>query len=108
MFRRFSIDPADKKSHIFRRDKSSGRNRRVNPVNEAVVGHYYRLVDEDGAVDNTADELLDHFETKAADVIRQLGDPTHRPDARGRVLAHAVHRRAQAANAPRPGRPSRH
>ncbi len=79
MFRRFSIDPADKKSHIFRLDKSSGRNGRVNPVNEAVVGHYYRLVDEDGAVDNTADELLDHFETKAADVIRQLGDPTHRP-----------------------------
>jgi hypothetical protein len=79
MFRRFSINPADKKSHIFRLDKSSGKNGRVNPVNEAVVGHYYRLVDEDGAVDNTADELLDHFETKAADLIKHLGDPTHRP-----------------------------
>ena len=79
MFRRFCIDPADKKSHIFRLDKSTGRNGRVNPVNEAVIGHYYRLVDEDGGVDNTADELLDHFETKAAEVIKQLGGPTHRP-----------------------------
>jgi hypothetical protein len=72
MLRRFAIDPADKKSLVFRLDKRTGRNQRVNPVNEAVVGHYYRIVGEDGTVDNTADEVLDRIETMAAEVIAKL------------------------------------
>jgi hypothetical protein len=75
LLRRFSIEPADRRSLIFRLDKKTGRNQRVNPTNEAVVGHYYRVVREDGTVDNTADEVLDHIETMAAEVIVKLANP---------------------------------
>ena len=77
LLRRFCIDPQDKKSLIFRLDKKTGQNRRANPTNEAVVGHYYRMVLEDGAVDNTADETLDRIETLSSDVIRRLEDPAY-------------------------------
>lgn len=72
LLRRFSIDPADRRSRIFRLDKKSGRNERVNPTNEAVVGHYYRMVDEQGLAFHQADEALDRIESGAAGVIAKL------------------------------------
>lgn len=75
LLRRFCIDPADKKSLVFRLDKKSGANRRANPANEAVVGHYYRIVRDDGSVDNLADETLDRIETFSSEIINRLEDP---------------------------------
>lgn len=77
LLRRFSIDPANKKSLIYRLDKDTGRNRRVNTTNEVVIGHYYRIKHEDGTVDDTADEVLDRIEDMAADVVAKLADPAY-------------------------------
>jgi hypothetical protein len=77
LLRRFAIDPTDKRSLVFRLDKKTGQPRRVNPANEVVVGHYYRIVGEDGTVDDTADEVLDRIETMAAEVIAKLADPAY-------------------------------
>lgn len=47
----------------------------MNPLNEAVVGHYYRIVLEDGTVIDEADKALDRIETMAAEVVPKLDDP---------------------------------
>lgn len=78
LLRRFAIDPGDKKSHLYKLDKRTGRPERVNPINEAVIGHYYRIVMPDGTVLNEADEALDRIETMAAEVIPRLASP-HTP-----------------------------
>ncbi len=75
VLRRFAIDPAAKTPHVWRLDKRTGRPNRVNPANEVVVGHYYRMVLEDGTVVDEADELLTRIEDMAAGVIRKLVDP---------------------------------
>jgi Protein of unknown function (DUF4238) len=77
LLRRFSIDPSDKKSHVWRLDKRTGQPLRVNPVNEVVVGHYYRMTFDDGTVDDTADETLDRIEGLAATVIANLADASY-------------------------------
>lgn len=73
MLRRFCELP--ERRSIWRLDVSSGTPRRANPVNEAVRNRYYRILHEDGTVDDTADELLDYFESEAAKVISRLEQP---------------------------------
>ncbi len=75
LLRRFAIDPADKKSYIYRLEKSTGRPLRVNPLNEAVIGRYYRIVLDDGTVIDAADEALDRIEAMAAEVVPKVADP---------------------------------
>lgn len=72
MLRRFAIDPRNKKSLIYKLDVVTGRPSRVNPVNEVVQSHYYRIELPDGTIDDTADELLDRFESEAAPRIARL------------------------------------
>lgn len=74
LLRRFAIDPADKKSYLYRLEKSTGRPLRVNPVNEVVIGRYYRIVLDDGTVIDAADEALDRIEAMAADVVPKVAD----------------------------------
>jgi hypothetical protein len=75
LLQRFTSDPSERGSHLFRLDKKTGANRRGNPLNEAVIGHYYRLVDDAGNVDNTAEEVLNRIEAEAAEVIGMLANP---------------------------------
>ena len=77
MLRRFAIDPANKSSLIFKLEKSTGRPGRVNPVNELVIGHYYRIILGDGTVMNEADDALTRIETMAAEVVVKLADPAY-------------------------------
>jgi hypothetical protein len=77
ILRRFAIDPADRRSLIFKLEKSTGRPSRVNPANELVIGHYYRIVLGDGTVMNEADDALDRIETMAAEVVVKLADPAY-------------------------------
>jgi hypothetical protein len=49
----------------------------VNPINEAVIGHYYRIVLDDGSVLTEADEALDRIESMAADLLPKLADPEY-------------------------------
>jgi hypothetical protein len=77
LIRRFAIDPSDKKSLIFKLEKNSGKPSRVNPLNELVIGHYYRIVLGDGTVMNEADIALDHIETMAAEVVVKLPTPAY-------------------------------
>jgi hypothetical protein len=74
LLRRFAIEPADKRSLIWKLPKSRGGARRVSITNEAVVGRYYRMVLEDGTVVDEADEILDRIENMAKDVIPKLKD----------------------------------
>lgn len=75
LLRRFAIDPADKKSYLYRLEKSTGRPLRVNPLNEVVIGRYYRIVLDDGTVIDAADEALDRIEAMAAEVVPKVADP---------------------------------
>ena len=75
LLRRFAIDPGEKTPHVWRLDKRSGRPNRVNPANETVIDHYYRVVLEDGTVVEEADKVLTRIEDMAARVIRELVDP---------------------------------
>jgi hypothetical protein len=72
LVRRFCIDPADRRSRLWRLDKKSGRPQQVNPANEMVVGHYYRIVLDDGKVIDEADTVLDRVENMAADVVPKV------------------------------------
>ncbi len=80
--RRFSVDPSDKKARIYKLEKPSGRPRFVNPENEAVIGHYYRVVTPDGVAHDEADLVLDRFENDAAGVIREIAAPDYRPSGK--------------------------
>ena len=53
MLRRFGVDSDDKRTLIWRLDKKTGRPERVNPINEAVIGRYYRITQNDGTIDDT-------------------------------------------------------
>jgi hypothetical protein len=77
LLRRFSIEPTDKRSYIWKLEKGSGRPSRVNPVNEVVVGHYYRIVLDDGTVIDAADEALDRIEAMTAEVVRRLAESNY-------------------------------
>lgn len=79
LLRRFAIDATNKKSLVWRLDKKTGKPERVNPVNEVVIGRYYRIVLDDGTVDDTADELLDRIETMATEVIVRMGADDYVP-----------------------------
>jgi hypothetical protein len=81
MLRRFGIDPADKRTMVWRLDKKTGKPERVNPANEAVIGRYYRVTHDDGSVDDSADEILDVIENDASNVIRRVADVDYRPTA---------------------------
>lgn len=81
MLRRFGVDPSDKRTLVWRLDKKTGKPERVNPVNEAVIGRYYRVTLPDGSVDDSADEALDAIENEAADVIRRIGEPGYTASA---------------------------
>lgn len=70
--RRFGVNPQDKKTKVFRLDTRTGACRKANPRNEAAERHYYRLVDEDGVINDDADEFLDSVESRAAAVIQRL------------------------------------
>jgi hypothetical protein len=80
--RRFAIDPADKRSLIHWLDLSSGRPERANIANAAVRSRYYRIVRDDGTVDDSADEILDRIESEAAPAIARLADARVKPDRR--------------------------
>ena len=75
--RRFAVAPEDKRSLIWKLEKSSGRPLRVNPANEVVVGRYYRMVLDDGEVIDEADKVLDRIEDMAVDVIRRVAEPSY-------------------------------
>lgn len=75
LLRRFAIDPTAKKSYIYKLEKSTGRPLRVNPLNEVVIGRYYRIVLDDGTVIDAADEALDRIEAMAAEVVPEVADP---------------------------------
>jgi hypothetical protein len=77
LLRRFAVAPEDKRSLIWKLEKASGRPLRVNPANEAVVGHYYRMVLEDGEVVDEADTVLDRVEDMAVNVIRRLAEASY-------------------------------
>jgi hypothetical protein len=77
--RRFVIDPSDKRSLICKLDKATGRPLKVNPVNEMVVGHYYRIVEDDGTVIDAADDALDRIESMAAEVVPKLSNAAYIP-----------------------------
>ncbi len=72
LLRRFAIDPGNKKSLIYKLERGTGKPSRVNPLNEVVQRHYYRLELPDGTIDDSADELLDRFESEAAPRIADL------------------------------------
>jgi Protein of unknown function (DUF4238) len=77
LVRRFAVDPADRKSLVFKLEKTTGRPSRVNPLNELVIGHYYRIVLGDGTVMNEADGALDRIESMAAEVVLKLAAPAY-------------------------------
>ncbi len=66
LLRRFAIDPKNKKSMLFKLDIETGQPRKANPTNEAVRSYYYRMEKPTGEVDDTADGLLDRFESETA------------------------------------------
>jgi hypothetical protein len=68
--RRFGVDPENKKTKVFRLDMSSGSCRLANPRNEAAERRYYRLIDEDGNIDDSVEDLLSDIEHRGASVIR--------------------------------------
>jgi hypothetical protein len=70
--RRFGVDPESKKTKVFRLDTSSGSCRVANPRNEAAERRYYRLVDEDGKIDDSVEDLLSDVEYRGAGVIRSI------------------------------------
>jgi hypothetical protein len=72
LMRRFAIDPSDKQSLIWRLDRRRGSPRRANTRNEAVQSRYYRIQLENGDIDDSADEILDQIEARAAPVIAKL------------------------------------
>ncbi len=74
MQRRFALDPRAKSARIYRLELSSGRAEKVNVTNNAVKSRYYRIVREDGSVDDSADEVLDRLESDAAPVIAKLAE----------------------------------
>ena len=77
LLRQFAVAPEDKRSLIWKLEKASGRPLRVNPANEAVVGHYCRMVLDDGEVVDEADKVLDRVEDIAVDVIRRLAETSY-------------------------------
>ena len=56
--RRFGVDPENKKTKVFRLDTPSGSCRLANPRNEAAERRFYRLIDEDGNIDDSVEDLL--------------------------------------------------
>lgn len=70
--RRFGVDPETKKTKVFRLDTSSGSCRLANPRNEAAERRYYRLIDEDGNIDDSVENLLSDIEHRGASVIRSI------------------------------------
>lgn len=92
MLRRFGVDPDDKRTHVWRLDKKTGRPERANPTNEAVIGRYYRITRDDGSIDDSADEALDAIEGEAADVIRRVARSGYSATAEdvGHLLLFAV------------------
>jgi hypothetical protein len=82
LLRRFAISEARKgASLIYRLDLGRGAARKVNIANEAVRGHYYRFLHEDGTPDSSADELFDRLESAAAEVITHVSKGERAPSA---------------------------
>lgn len=70
--RRFGVDPENKKTKVFRLDTPSGSCRLANPRNEAAERRFYRLIDEDGNIDDSVEDLLSDIEHRGASVIRSI------------------------------------
>ena len=70
---RFAPNPD--KPLLARLEKRTGRTRPANPVNEVVIGYYYRVVTPDGTVLTEADDALTIIEDLAAEVIPKLEAP---------------------------------
>jgi hypothetical protein len=74
VLRRFAI-PSERRTLVARLDKATREIACRNPVNEAVRSRYYRIVHDDGTIDDTADDVLDRIEDKAAPVVERLARP---------------------------------
>jgi hypothetical protein len=77
LLRRFVVDSSAKKLLLYRLDKATGRVVKRDPINEAVIGHYYRITMHDGAVLDEADKAFDRIETMAAESIQRLEDRSY-------------------------------
>lgn len=74
-FRRFSEDPSASDAYIWRLTKATGMRSRVNPRNEAVIGHFYSIELKDGTLDPAAEHALAYAESEAAKIIEILHEP---------------------------------
>jgi hypothetical protein len=81
MLDRFAVSVDGSKPVLCRLEKKTGANRYGQPVNEAVIGRYYRATLEDGTTDDTADEILDRIESDVAPVIERISDRNYDPTA---------------------------
>ena len=70
--RRFGIEPRNKKTLVWRLDKKSGTPGLVEPVEEAVIEHYYSVALDDGRIADHADDVLGRFESDVAPVIERI------------------------------------
>jgi hypothetical protein len=77
LLRRFVIDPSAKKLLLYRLDKATGKVVKRDPINEAVIGHYYRITLPDGTVVDEADKAFDRIESMAAESIQRLEDRSY-------------------------------
>jgi hypothetical protein len=90
LLRRFTEDPTNKKSLLWRLGKDSGKPERANPRNEAVIGHYNTFVFEDGRRDGFAEGTLSQIDGAAADAIKQLTEAGQLDDEQRVTLAFFV------------------
>lgn len=72
LFRRFTAGSTGKRDSVWRLDVKSGRPDKVNPVNEAVEKHLYRVTLSDGSYDLGAEKALSMIEGEAARIVAQL------------------------------------
>lgn len=72
LLERFTDEPASKAPRLWTLVKATGRARRASTLNEAVIGHYYRLILPDGTHETALDRVLDHVESEAAKTVRKL------------------------------------
>lgn len=87
LLRRFSEDPSNKKSLLWRLPTKSGKPERANPRNEAVIGHFNTFVFEDGRKDASAEEVLSQIDGAAAEAIKQLTETGELDDEQRLILA---------------------
>lgn len=87
VLRRFSEEPSNRKSLLWRHPTKGGKAERANPRNEAVIGHYNTFVFEDGRKDSFAEETLSHIDGAAAEAIKQLADGGELDDEQRLMMA---------------------